>query len=114
MTLKDIVKQQELFLTEQTILTLMLLSFKNNVEEFDLLFSKEIEEYYKIDFSNPEYVWESLSELCSDFVNKDKSFCSEENGLFATLHFAKPKKKKLNEKEMIEFFTGMSQGPWSI
>lgn len=114
MTLNDIVKQQEQFLVDQTILTLMLLTFKNNVEEFDLLFSKEIKEYYKFDFSNPEYVWESLSELCSDFINKEKSFYLRANGIFETLHFAKPKKKKISTDEMIEFFLGSSQGPWSI
>ena len=112
--LDQIIKEQTNFLLEQTILLLMLRTYKNNTDEFYLLFSKEIREHYKFDFSNDEYIWEALSELCNDFVNNEKQFCLSANGIFETLHFAKPKKKKLSVEQMSEHFYKTSFEPWAI
>ncbi len=112
--LDEIIKDQTNFLAEQVLVTLMLRTYKNNTDEFYLLFSKEIREYYKFDFTNPEYVWESLSELCNDFTNNEKQFCFHANGIFETLHFAKSKKKKLKYQELQEHFYEFAYRPWAI
>lgn len=112
--LEQIIKEQTNFLFEQVLLTLMLKTYKNNTSEFELLFSKEVKEHYAFDFSDDEYIWESLSELCNDFVNNEKQFCLHANGIFETIHFAKSKKKKMNNDEMVNFFYQSSCEPWSI
>lgn len=112
--LDQIIKDQTKFLIEQSILTTMLLTYRNNVEQFDLLFTKEVIDYYKFDFTNAEYVWESLSELCNDFINNEKNFAIKSCGIFESICFAKPKKKKLKLDEMTNFFYDTACKPWSI
>jgi hypothetical protein len=112
--LDEIIKDQDKFLLEQVLVTLMLRTYQNNTDEFYLLFSKEIREYYQFDFTNPEYVWESLSELCNDFTNNEKQFCFHSCGIFETLYFAKPKKKKLKYQELQEFFYDTAYREWGI
>jgi hypothetical protein len=92
----SIIKDQEAFVKGSETTLLFLKLYKVNPEQFDLLFSEKVKEYYRWEECNDnlEYIWEFLDEIFNDWSYGYKQFILVSNGITYYIDFSKPKKKK--------------------
>lgn len=114
MTIEQIIIEQEEFIKQVSLTLDFLKAYKGNQAEFELLISREVGEFYRFDFTNDEYMWESIDELTFDIVHSKKKFVLKGNGIFETLQFAKPKKKASNADDIKAWITKYPEDGWVL
>lgn len=114
--IKSIIKEQETFLTQVKLATLLLKSFAYNPESFEFLLGADVKEAYEFEKykSNAEYIWETINEITCDIVYGPRKFNIVHTGIFPVLIFAKAKKKKATITQIFEAFEPYSYEEWEI
>lgn len=89
--------------------------FSGNPDQFNLLLSDDIKKQYRFEesWANPEWVYESIDEMCCDMAFENKYFTYNGNGIFITLGFT-TKKKAMKLDDIIHGFTEYMREPWSL
>lgn len=103
-------------ITYNSLRLVMFHAYLNNKSDFILLFSNELIERFAIfcDDANERRVYDFISRLSMSIVYKTYNYKLVPNGMFSSLQFAKPKKKKASLLEIYDFFHQFALGPWAI
>jgi hypothetical protein len=111
----DIRHEQEKFYNNVVMTSVFMNVFEGNPDDFHLLIGKEIIEKYQFEESweNPEWVWESVDEMCNDMAFGVEHFTVSGNGLFRTLHLT-TKKKAMKLDDIIRSFVDYMGGEWDV
>ena len=80
----QIIKDQDAFVKNAELTLLFLKLYKANPEQFDLLFSEKVKQYYLWDEckDNIEYIWEFLDEIFNDWSYNYKQFIIKSTNVF--------------------------------
>ena len=111
----QIIKDQDAFVKNTELTLLFLKLYKANPEQFDLLFSEKVKEYYLWDEckDNLEYIWEFLDELFNDWTYGYKQFIIKNSGIIVYIDLVQPKKKKDTIDDCIATFGAFAE-KWSF
>ena len=111
----DIRHEQEKFYNNVVMTSVFMNVFNGNPDDFHLLIGNEIIEKYQFEKSwdNPEWVWESVDEMCSDMAFGVEHFTVVGNGLFRTLHLT-TKKKAMKLDDIIRSFVDYMGEEWDV
>jgi hypothetical protein len=113
--IEEIRKTHEKFYNNVVLTSVFMNVFSFNPDEFYLLLTRKVIENYRFDESweNPEWVWESIDEMCHDIAFGSKYFTCKSNGLFISLDIT-TKKNAMNLDDIIMVFSNYMGEPWSI
>jgi hypothetical protein len=106
---------QEKFYNNVVMTSVFMNVFNGNPDDFKLLIGDDIIKKYQFDISwdNPEWVLESIDEMCNDMAFGSEYFTVKGNGLFRTLHLT-TKKKAMYLDDIILSFTDYMGEPWEV
>jgi hypothetical protein len=103
-------------ITVNSLRLVMFHAYLNNKSDFMLLFSNELIERFPVSDNddNDRIIYDFISIISRTIVSKTCNYKLVPNGMFSSLQFAKPKKKKASLLEIYDFFHQFALGPWAI
>jgi hypothetical protein len=81
-TVTSVIKTHDLFLNQVLLENAFLHAYKHNQKQFHLLFSEDLKIELKYSGTCPDYVAESIGDICYAIVHKEHHFAIRDNGIF--------------------------------